>query len=230
LNAVDEVLKRVDQMVKKIFDDIKAKFDEILKTRKTIENAGSSKTMNTKQQEIQSPDQKTAKERYEEQKLAANKAARKKKLHEKMNSKKATESYDQLSPKDKNWIEEDPTGKRKELAFDPDSSTYRVNEARAAAQAEANGSLKGLERDIDPSTGTSNGGDFIDADGKHWDHVDAQKSGVDGVMGKAQGVGTKKGENVLVDCGNMSDAEKEVMKKSVDSQKTSTTGDIVFVP
>ncbi len=92
----------------------------------------------------------------------------------------------------KNWLDENP--RNRELAYDPDKGTYSINETQSALRAEEAGLVKGpLKRDIDVNGGSS-GGDFIDADGKVWDHKFTLGSDADKLMEQA-----KRGENLVVD-------------------------------
>lgn len=108
-----------------------------------------------------------------------------------------------LSEAERAWIEADPTGRRKRLAFDPDSSRCRVDEAQAAIEAEKQ--LGPLERAIDSESRSDGGADYRDAHGVAWD-VKQGSGGADPIL-KA----VRDGEHMIVDGRGMSAAAQEAL-------------------
>ncbi len=130
---------------------------------------------------------------------------------------------DDLSPDERAFVDASPENAR--LAIDPDGSGgYRVAEARAGQQAERDGVLPGPVRrateKADPSEG---GGDLIDGNNQTWDHKDSSH-GADNIAKTANS-----GENVLVDCNNMSDADHQQLQNGVNNQLQPGAGDVKYV-
>lgn len=108
---------------------------------------------------------------------------------------------------DYDWLQKD--ARHKELAFEPDTKSFKVNEARAALEAERQGLLKPpVKRAVDEAGG-SRGGDYIDGDGKYWDVEDASAK-ADLIVKTAAS-----GERVLVDARKLSAAEATALESEV---------------
>lgn len=89
-----------------------------------------------------------------------------------------------VSKEDQEWLAKDE--RRRDLAYDPASDSFKPGEARAALQAEADGVLAApVTRASDPAL------DFIDGKGVPWDAKTA--SGIDSIQ-----TAVRSGENVLV--------------------------------
>src|SRR5262249_41251033 len=97
----------------------------------------SGKAAQNKPAEEKAPPQKTAQEKLAERREALRQA----KLKEAVAEAEAKGKLDKLDPADRDWLNEDPTGRRKELAYDPDTGSFKPDEARAALQAEQDGTL-----------------------------------------------------------------------------------------
>jgi hypothetical protein len=149
--------------------------------------------------------------------------------------KRCEQNSKKLSEADRKWLEEDPTGRRKVLAADPGPARFKVQEAKAALQAEADGSLTPpVTRDVTEAGGET-GRDFVDGAGKTWDHITGKPDpslGADDIMDKAlpETPGAQ-GENVLVDCSNLTPEQQAALQTEVGSRpKPPGTGDIIYVP
>ncbi len=145
-----------------------------------------------------------------------------KKLDDEINAGKKT-----LPKEDLDWLNADPTGRRKELAFDKEIGNYRVNEAKAALKAEQQGALSKPVR-----RATSGGDDFIDGAGRVWDHkwVDPKLGARDAaqeIINLAKG-----GENILADLTSMNPAQASQVRLRVNAMLpgTKNVGNITFVP
>lgn len=135
--------------------------------------------------------------------------------------------YQQLSPADRAFLESDP--RNKELAYDPDTKTFKPQEARAALQAEADGVIPGPVRRAFDNEGRSRGADYIDGDGNEWDVKDA-KAGADSIVAKAKPAGGKPGENVLVDASGLTPDEQAALEREVAAKLPPGSGKVRFVP
>jgi hypothetical protein len=134
-----------------------------------------------------------------------------------------------LKKADREWLNADPSGRRKELAFDPDTGKFNVEEAKVALQAEKDGLLDSpLRRAIDEN-GRSQGGDYIDAKGKYWDVKDAS-AGADNIAEIATPRQGNPGENILVDCTRLSIEEQLTLEAAVKSKLNAQSAEITFVP
>jgi hypothetical protein len=132
-------------------------------------------------------------------------------------------------PDDWNWLNADPSGRRKELAFDPDTKLFKVKEAQAALQAEQDGLLDSpLRRAIDEH-GRSQGGDYIDAKGKYWDVKEA-RGGAAKIIDTAAPKQGNPGENVLVDCSGLNAKQQRVLEAEVKSKLPADSAEVRFVP
>lgn len=128
---------------------------------------------------------------------------------------------------DLDWINADPTGRRKQLAYDPATKLYRANEARAALAAEEAGILpKPVRRTTDPAN------DFVDGSGKGWNHKgtgpgETVAQAADTVVANARA-----GTNVLADQAGMSAAQRALVRAKVasDLARTPGHGEVRFVP
>lgn len=168
----------------------------------------------------------TPRERYERMQAERARQARLKRLEEEM--QKWEERYKDLSQSDREWIEEDPSGRRRQLAFDPDKKQYSVEEARAAVEAEQQG-IGPLERDIDPSTGHSTGGDFRGPDGTIWDVKNAIE-GPDRIIDTASPPRPgKPGENIIVDCSDLTAEQARILIEDVNKRLPPGSGKVIFV-
>lgn len=133
---------------------------------------------------------------------------------------------EKLDPADREWIKQDSTGRRKELAYDPDQKSYKPAEARTAMRAESQGLIKGpAERAFDES-GSSGGADYIDGDGVAWDVKDGSRSSADQIVTAAS---PPTPENVLVDCSNMSAESQVALESQVTEQMAVDGGRVLFV-
>lgn len=163
--------------------------------------------------------EKTAKE--------AKETARKEKLKEGIKEAESKGRLDDLDPDDRTWLEVEP--RRKELAFDPDCKSFRVNEAKAALKAEQDGILDSpVTRAIDEN-GKSGGSDFIDGKGMRWDHKDA-RAGTDGISDVAAPKGGEPGENVLVDCSDLTPVQQLELENGIKGNLKPGSGEVRFVP
>jgi hypothetical protein len=152
---------------------------------------------------------------------------RKQKLQEGINEADAAGKAKKLSPEDQKWLEADP--RHKELAYDPDTKSYKPKEAKAGLQAEAEGTLDGpVTRSIDES-GSSGGGDLVDGKGRAWDVKDAS-GGKDTVVDAAKPKGGKAGEDVLVDCSDLSAADQAKLQQDVARDLPPGSGEVRFTP
>jgi hypothetical protein len=132
-------------------------------------------------------------------------------------------------PEDWKWLNADPSGRRKELAFDPDTKKFDVQEAKAALQAEKDNVLGSpLRRAID-EYGGSQGGDYIDAKGKYWDVKEAS-AGTNKIVGVAQPKKGRPGENVLVDCTNLTAEQQNVLEAEIKSKLSDGAKEVRFIP
>ncbi|MEQ9503475.1 MAG: DUF4157 domain-containing protein [Deltaproteobacteria bacterium] len=133
-------------------------------------------------------------------KIAAKARERQKKLDEGI----ARADKKKLDPADRTWLDADP--RRKELAYDPATDSYKIEEAKAALRAEKAGILdRPVKRAVDES-GREMGSDYIDGKGVEWDHKDFRE-GVAGVEAKV-----KQGERILVDLDGASAHEKAALR------------------
>jgi hypothetical protein len=136
---------------------------------------------------------------------------------------------------DRTWLDADPTGRRKELAYDPPQDKFRVREARAAIAAETNGKpspLKGpVKRSVAPGKGET-GFDYVDADGENWDHVQVRDPATAQATIQAKAHPLRAGaagENALVDLMDLSPADaKAVMDAWNGAAHPAGTGKVVF--
>jgi Domain of unknown function (DUF4157) len=137
---------------------------------------------------------------------------------------------------DRTWLDADPSGRRKELAYDPPQDKFRVREAQAALAAEANGKptpLKGpVKRSVAPGK-KETGFDYVDADGADWDHVQVRDPATAKATIEAKAHPLRPGaagENALVDLMDLSPADaKAVMDAWNAAAHPAGTGKVVFV-
>lgn len=142
------------------------------------------------------------------------------------NAEKAGKMKD-LSPADRAWLDSDP--RAKQLAYDPDTKSFKPDEARAALQAEKEGTIPGpVKRDYVQGGGSS-GGDVVDGAGKAWDVKDAS-AGADRIAEIAAPKGGKPGESVLVDASKMTPAERQALQKDIASKTQPGSAPIVISP
>lgn len=186
----------------------------------------SSKTTENKPPEEKAPPEKTPQEKLAERREALRQA----KLKQAIAEAEAKGKLDKLDPADRDWLNDDPTGRRKELAYDPDTGSFKPDEAKAALQAEQDGSLKGPVKRAFNDEGKSGGADYVDGDGKPWDVKDAS-AGADSISEVAAPKGGKPGENVLVDCSDMNAADQKALESDIASRPAPPgTGQITFTP
>jgi len=163
---------------------------------------------------------------------AAARAARKAELAEQRRDKALDEAiqeahkkgkYDQLSPDDKAFVDENKENER--LAIDPDGNGgYHVEEARVAQRAEASRALDGpVRRAAEKAESRESGADFIDGKGQLWDVKDA-RAGANGIAKAANGP-----ENILVDCKNLTDAQYQRLVADTNSQLVANAGNVKFI-
>lgn len=136
--------------------------------------------------------------------------------------KRGRSKRDDLTEEEREWLEEDPRNER--LAVDPEGDGgYKVDEAKTGLAAERAGLVEPpVRRALRAADNSEAGADLIDGDSKKWD----VKSGTDAakVVHAAND-----GENVMVDCEGMSDAEVQALKRAVQSQLGPGAGDVIFV-
>ncbi len=169
--------------------------------------------------------QQRAREKLEQRRAAA----RQQKLRDAIQQAEKDGKLNDLDPADRDWLNDDPTGRRKELAYDPDTGSFKPNEARAALQAEQDGTLDAPVRRAFDDSGRSGGADYVDGKGEPWDVKDAS-AGADKIIEAASPKGGKPGENILVDCSNMTPQQQEALEQQIANNKPPGSGDIVFVP
>jgi hypothetical protein len=134
---------------------------------------------------------------------------------------------DELTDKEREFLDEDPRNPR--LAIDPEGDgSYKVGEAQTALEAEKAGQVTPPVRralgKVDPS---ESGADIVDGDGKKWD----VKSGSDKeriVKSANENAGSEK-ENVMVDCAGMDDAAVSSLQNDVNQQLDPDAGDVIYV-
>lgn len=114
------------------------------------------------------------KKRYEEMRRKAKEQERLKALREKRLKAEAKGKNKQpyVSKEEEDWLAANE--RNRDLAYDPATDSFKVDEAQAALKAEQEGLLSGVTRGSNPS-GLEGGADFIDGAGKAWD----AKSAVD---------------------------------------------------
>jgi RHS repeat-associated protein len=149
-------------------------------------------------------------------------------LRKKAQDAEARGKLDDLSPDEKKWLNEDP--RRKELAYDPATDSFKPDEAAAALAAEQSGKLKApVSRGSRPD-GTEGGDDFFDGNGNPWDVKDAS-AGSEKIaeIAKPRPSG-KPGENVIVDGSKLSPAERAALEQDISSKLPAGSGKVVVVP
>jgi hypothetical protein len=152
---------------------------------------------------------------------------RKDQLKEGIQKAEAKGKLDDLDPADRLWLEADL--RRKELAYDPDTKSFKVKEAKAALKAEQDGVLDPpVTRGID-ERGNSQGADYLDGKGKPWDVKDASAS-ADQIVDVAAPKGGKPGENVLVDCSGLTPAQQKALENEIKNNLKPGSGEVRFVP
>ena len=147
-------------------------------------------------------------------------AGARQKLQEGIKEAENRPSYKRLSEVDRQWLENNP--RNKELAYDPDTKSFKVGEAKAALAAEKQGILKPpVKRAID-ETGSSRGGDYVDGAGKYWDVKDARD--LSKIVESAN-----KGEDVLVDGTRLSSAEMLKLQADIQKLLKPNAGEVKFI-
>lgn len=164
-----------------------------------------------------------AKAKREQQKADIREREREKALQDAIKEADANGALDKLSPEDRAWLESD--SRNKELAVDPDGDlSYKVDEAKAALQAEKDGALPApVRRAVASADPSEQGADFIDGNNNPWDVKDASL-GPDGIAQAAN-----KGEDVLVNFSNQPSADAQAMQNSVSSQLQPGAGQVKYV-
>lgn len=237
LDVLKEVKGMIDDMFKEISKQLKEKIGKLVD--EGSEEAGekaAAKGNYTKGQEAEAPASKKSdgeppKEKTAKEKLAERRRQETRRRHrEKMDEADKKGRYDALNNDEKKWIEEDPAGKRKELAFDAETGKYKVDEAKAAMLAEQQGMLKPPVDRPDPNI---KGVDFVDGDGVDFDvkkPFDPRSSTIDSdVVNKTVIDSAKKGENIILDVDGLSAQEIEKLSKIIDGASLpSGSGQIVF--
>jgi len=142
----------------------------------------------------------------------------KQQLQDAINKAENNPRTSRLSEADRDWLDQD--ARNKELAADPDTGSYKVGEAKAALQAEDDGTLPGpVRRAIGDG---EQGADYVDGEGTQWDVKDA-RAGADVIQAKAGA-----GENILVDTSNVSPAQEDALRNSLQSLPEGS-GQVKFV-
>ncbi len=166
----------------------------------------------------------TAKERLARQRAQRVEEQRQQKLDEGIDEADSSGKLDDLDPEDREFLESDP--RNKELAYDPDTKSYKPQEARTARAAEDQGLVKGPVRRAVPSVNPDEAGaDYVDGDNNPWDVKDA-RHGPDNIADSANN-----GENILVDGSDLSPAERTQLQNDV-NQRTANNpnaGDVKVV-
>ena len=158
---------------------------------------------------------------------ARREATRQAELDDAVKNAEAAGKLDDLSKADRDFLNSDPRAKK--LAYDPDTKSFKPDEARAALGAEAEGSIPGpVQRDY-VQGGKSSGGDIVDGNGKPWD-VKKASAGADKITEVAASKGGTPGENVLVDASEMSAAERAALRSDLASKTKPGSAPIVVTP
>jgi hypothetical protein len=122
-----------------------------------------------------------------QQKDAQRREALKKKRQEAEAKGKDKEPY--VKKDEEKWLAE--SERNRELAYDPATDSFKVNEAQAAQQAEQEGTLAGPVTRASSESGGEMGSDFFDGNSKGWDAKQASD------IGRIQD-SLNSGENVMV--------------------------------
>ncbi len=233
-DALRDAVKSVKQKIDDFFasmkkadnpaDEIK-KSEKIGETTKPVDNTKTTtKTETTpKQPDVEPPKKPNdvdKQKKIEELKAKRAEAEAQKKLQEGIKDAEKRPSYKKLPEADRKWLESDP--RHKELAFDPDQKKFKIEEAKAALEAERSGVIKGpLKRAID-DTGSSRGDDYIDAGGRGWDVKDGRD--FDKILESAN-----KGEDILVDATKLT--SEQLLKLQTDLKKllNSNAGEVRYI-
>jgi hypothetical protein len=110
---------------------------------------------------------------------------------------------DLLSKDDQDWLDQDPRHAR--LAIDPDGKgKYEIGEAKTGLAAEKAGA------------------DLVDGDSKKWNVKAARDEPKIAETAKA-------GENVMVDCEGMDQAQVDDLKTRLDNQLNPDAADVIYV-
>ncbi len=174
-----------------------------------------------------------AKQKLADWKKARDAAWRQTELENAVNEAIKAGKLDDLSAADKAWLQADP--RRAELAYDPAEKDFRPNEARAALQAEADGTVRGpLTRSFEPSGKSPKGlgDDFVDASGKAWDVKDADE-GVQKILAAAAPKNNgQPGENIIVDASKLSGPQRAVFQADIIAGLKNQLGsaEVIIVP
>jgi hypothetical protein len=153
-------------------------------------------------------------------------------FEEKLQKAIADGMLEKLDPAVRAWLEADP--RRLRLAFDPDEGGLRLEEARAILAAEERHVVQPPVRRAFDESGSSQGGDYIDGDGRYWDVVTGRadpKEGADTVLRKAKPRRPgAQGENVIVDMRHLTPAQREALKHALARRpKPAGTGEIRYL-
>lgn len=161
--------------------------------------------------------------RLEEMQRQRNERLRDTRLREGIEEADRRGELDKLPDKEREWLEEDPTGERKKLAYDPDKKQYKVNEAQTAEQAKQDGTIEDPQRAI---LDQERGADYVEGtSGRQWDVKDGS-GGAKAIVEAAN-----KQENILVDARNMTPAQQAALEAEVNAlPRTPGSGEIRFVP
>jgi RHS repeat-associated protein len=190
------------------------------KEKGTSKTGSDEENANTKRSRLKKLAEEREKQRREER--------RQKAIDEAIDTADKSGKLDKLTDHDRAWIESDQ--RHKELAIDPDGDgSYRVEEAKAALQAEQEGTLaapvRRATRKADPAEA---GADFIDGNDTTWDLKDASM-GADDIAHTADPPKGDK-ENVLVDARKMSEGDQKNLAQDVQNKLGPDSGDVEFVP
>lgn len=232
-DAVKSVKQKIDDFVAQMkkadnsADNVKnadsiKNADEIGDVSKQADKAKTTDTAPAKQPDVeppQKPNDVDKQKKIEELKAKRAEAEAQKKLQEGIKDAEANGKLQKIKDKnvdDYNWLESNP--RNKELAYDPDTKSFKVEEGRAALKAEQDGLLKPpVKRAIDES-GRSRGGDYIDGNGKYWDVKDAKLKDVDDLVEKLN-----QGENILIDARSVSAADLNVLESAIKAKLPANT-------
>jgi hypothetical protein len=229
--AIRDALGKLKQKVDDFFGQAKKADDNIVKSEKiddvgkTVDNTKTTKTdgtTSTKQPDVEPPKKPDLEKQKKLEEIKAKRAdaEAQRKLQEGIKDAEKRPSYKKLPEVDKKWLESNP--RHKELAYDPDTKSFKVGEAKAALEAEKKGILEGPVRRAIDENGRSQGGDLIDGKGRFWDVKDARD--LDKIVESAN-----KGENVLVDASKLSPAELKNLQDSVNKLLKTDASKVKYV-
>ena len=236
-DALRDAVKSVKQKIDDFFASVKKtdnpadnvnqmnkNADQIGDVNKQADKAKTTDNAPVKKNDVeppQKPNDVDKQKKIEELKVKRAEAEAQKKLQEGIKEAEAKGKLQKIKDDnidDYNWLESNP--RNKELAYDPDTKSFKVEEGRAALKAEQDGLLKPpVKRAID-EYGGSRGGDYIDGSGRYWDVKDAS-AGVNEIVNTA-----KLGEDILVDARKLTQAEVEAFEKAIKTNLPAGAGEV----